>query len=92
MTKAEIATRVANECNLTQGAAKQAVECVVDSIRESCETGEDVTIRGFGTFKVVTKAAKTARNISTGEAVKVASHKSVKFKPAIEFIKGMKQL
>lgn len=68
--KEDIATVITH----TLGVIKDAVYC-----------GEEVTLRGFGTFKTKLRKTKTARNISAGTTVLVPAHKVVTFKPSKDF-------
>jgi DNA-binding protein HU-beta len=63
----------------TKKEAVEAVNCVLDSIAGSLKKGGKVTLFGFGTFSVVKKAARTARNPQTGKPVKVKAKKVPKF-------------
>jgi len=54
-------------------------------VKDSLAHGENVYLRGFGSFVVKQRAEKTARNISTGEPVHVPARKVVSFKPAADF-------
>ncbi len=72
----EVATIVA-----TKKAAQEAVECVLSSITKSLKKGEDVTLTGFGSFKVVKRKARKGRNPYTGEEIKIKATKAPKFTP-----------
>lgn len=82
MTKVEIIDDIYH----ATGLRKQDVQVVVDSffaeMKEYMKNGDNIYIRGFGTFQIATRAPKTARNISKGEAIKLPARKVVKFKPA----------
>jgi len=60
-------------------AAEEAVNCVLDAIAGSLKKGDKVTLIGFGTFSVVKRAARTARNPQTGKPIKVKAKKVPKF-------------
>lgn len=68
-----------------EGATLKATELYVDAVIEAIQNalveGEKVAIAGFGSFEVVERAARTARNPRTGEEIEVAASKAVKFKP-----------
>ena len=66
----------------TKVQAEQVVDKVLDTIVESLKKGEEVSIAGLGIFSVKTRAARTARNPRTGEAVQVAAMKVPKFRAA----------
>ena len=62
-----------------KSAAEGVVNCVLDTIAGSLKKGGKVTLIGFGTFSVVKRAARTARNPRTGKPIKVKSKKVPKF-------------
>jgi DNA-binding protein HU-beta len=67
---------------LTKAQAKQLVEAVFAGIRDAALKGEEVSVPGFGKFKVQNKPARTGRNPRTGEAVQIAATKKLAFQPA----------
>ena len=69
-------------------AASEAVEAVVDAITRAVAKGEKVGITGFGVFEKVERAARTARNPTTGAAVKLKKTSVPKFRPG----KGFKDI
>ena len=78
----DLADRIAAAHGLTKTAAKAAVEDVLKGIADAAVKGEEVSLNGFGKFKVQAKPARTGRNPRTGEAVKIAASKKVVFQPA----------
>lgn len=66
----------------TNAAAEQAVQIVTDAISRLTGSGERVTIRGFGTFQVKVRNARTGRNPRTGEKVEIAAREQLVFKAA----------
>jgi DNA-binding protein HU-beta len=56
----------------------------------SLENGENVYLRGFGSFIVKTRAEKTGRNISKNTTIKIPAHNIPAFKPAKTFLEGVK--
>jgi DNA-binding protein HU-beta len=81
MNKGDLINEVANIVS-TKKAAQEAVDCVLASISKSLKKGEDVTLTGFGTFKVVQRKARKGRNPFTGEEIKINATKAPKFSPA----------
>ena len=76
-------------------AASAAVEAVVDAITRSVAKGEKVGISGFGVFERVDRAARTARNPTTGEAVRLEETRVPKFRPGQGFkdiVSGAKEV
>ena len=80
MNKGELIDEVAKVVS-TKKEAQIAVDCVLSSITNALKKGEDVTLTGFGTFKVVKRKARKGRNPSTGEAIKIKATKAPKFTP-----------
>lgn len=81
MTKEEIVMRVLSRTELTRSQAIQAVDIVIQSFSASIGKGEDVFVRGLGTFKIVKKKGKKARDINRGKTIILPDRLSVKFKP-----------
>ena len=63
---------------------------ISSKVKKSIETGNNVYLRGFGSFIIKTRAEKIGRNISKNTAVKIPSHNIPAFKPAKIFIEGVK--
>lgn len=90
MTKADII----NEIIATTGVAKKdatvAVEAMMKVVKDAMCNGENVYLRGFGTFLVKRRAEKTARNISKNTTLIIPAHNFPAFKPAKSFQQRMK--
>ncbi len=82
MNKRDLVERVPAEHELTGRFARELADGIFDMITSTTQKGEEVSLFGFGTFKVSERAARKGRNPRTGETVKVAASKTVKFKPA----------
>ena len=82
MNKQDIAEKVHGVLGGTKADAERAVEAMIDSIVSSLKKGDDVSIAGLGIFKTKMRAARTARNPRTGEAVNVPSMRVPKFQAA----------
>ena len=80
MNKTELVRVVAEKADLTLAAAGDVVNAVVEAISEALVAGQEVSIPGFGTYKVAERAARTCRNPKTGETIEVPASKSVSFK------------
>ena len=63
----------------------------MDVVREKMIDGNNLYLRGFGTFLLKQRADKTARNISKGTTIVVPAHKIPAFKPSKEFAKQVKE-
>jgi DNA-binding protein HU-beta len=81
MTKAELIAAVAEKSGLNRNQAKDAVEATLDAITHCMKEGAEVRIVGFGNFVPVERPEGMARNPRTGEQVKRAASKTVKFRP-----------
>ena len=81
MNRTELVNALAEKTGMTKVAAKEAMNTCFDIIQEQLRKGEKVTLIGFGTFSVVKREARTAKNPRTGKAVKVPAKKVAKFKP-----------
>lgn len=85
MTKADLVERVAEKTGLTRTDVMVVVETFLEQIKKTLEEGQNIEIRGFGTFKVKARKARKARNPRTGEEVPVPDRKVPVFKPSNEF-------
>lgn len=85
MTKAEIATEIAKSTGIDKAAVVEVIEQFMTVVKDSLGHGENVYLRGFGTFDIKQRAEKTARNISKGTALIVPAHPIPHFKPADVF-------
>jgi len=84
MTKADVIARIASQTGLTKTDVREVVEGFLDSVKYSLRKNDPLEIRGFGTFQVVSRAPRKARNPRTGEEVSVPSRKQPVFKPSKE--------
>ncbi len=80
MNKTDLVKAVA-ATGLTLTASKKAVDAVVEAIKASLKKGKPVQLIGFGTYTVVKKPARMGVNPATGQKIKIAAKKVVKFKP-----------
>ena len=71
-----------SDAKLTKAQAKELVDGVFVAIRDAAVKGEEISLAGFGKFKVQDKPARTGRNPRTGEAVDIAATRKVVFQPA----------
>ncbi len=82
MNKQDLVNRLAEDYELTARFARELVDTVFDAMAEAARNGEEVSIFGFGKFKVAERAARKGRNPATGEAVKIAASRNLRFTPA----------
>lgn len=85
MTKAEVVNEIVRATGLEREAVLQTVEQFMTVVKDSLANGENVYLRGFGTFAIKRRAEKTARNITKGETVIVPAHNIPFFKPSPDF-------
>ncbi|HVS02119.1 MAG TPA: HU family DNA-binding protein [Thermoanaerobaculia bacterium] len=79
--KADIVAYVADNVEgISKKQAAAAVESVVEAISMHLEKGERVQVPGLGSFSVGSRAARTGRNPKTGQSIRIAASKNVKFK------------
>ena len=80
MNKTELINAVAKNADLSRKDADKAVNAAFDAITTALKAGEKVSIVGFGGFEIKERAARTARNPRTGEAIEIAASKAISFK------------
>ena len=83
MTKAEIVSRVSNNLGLDKNEVLATVENLMEEIKNSLNNGENVYLRGFGSF--------VGRNISKNITIRIPEHHIPAFKPAKVFVEGVKK-
>lgn len=81
MTKIDFIAKVSAKSGLSKKDSGTALNSILDCLTESMKDGETVTFTGFGSFKVVARAARKGRNPSTGQEFTIAASKAVKFTP-----------
>lgn len=90
MTKAEIVSEIAAKTGLEKQVILTVVEGMMDTIKTSMINGNEVFLRGFGSFIIKHRAEKTARNISKNTTIIIPAHNIPAFKPAKEFMEKVK--
>ncbi|MDO5655122.1 MAG: HU family DNA-binding protein [Flavobacteriaceae bacterium] len=90
MTKAEIVTNISNELGLEKNDTQRVVETFMEEVKKAMTNGENVYLRGFGSFIIKTRAEKTGRNISKNKAIKIPAHNIPAFKPSKSFVEDVK--
>ena len=81
MNKTELIKAIATKAELNNKVAAAALDATISSITDALKAGENVQLIGFGTFEVRTRAARTGRNLATGETIEIAESKVPAFKP-----------
>ena len=90
MTKAEIVNSISKSTGIEKMAVLTIVEAIMTVIKDSLTEGENVYLRGFGSFIVRKRAEKTGRNISKNTTVIIPAHNIPAFKPAKSFMVEVK--
>lgn len=85
MTKADLVADISLKTGVDKATALVAVEAFMETIKETMINGENVYLRGFGSFILKKRATKTARNISKNTSLIVPEHNIPAFKPAKTF-------
>ncbi len=90
MTKAELVNTISNKLGTEKNETQKVIEAFMQEIRTSMYNGDNVYLRGFGSFIVKTRAAKTGRNISKNTAIEIPAHNIPAFKPSKSFVEKVK--
>ena len=85
MTKAEIVKEVSKSTGIENATVSAVVEGFMEAGKGSLAKENNVYLRGFGTFEVKTRKAKTGRNITKNTTVIIPEHKVPTFKPCPDF-------
>jgi DNA-binding protein HU-beta len=90
MNKQDLVDKVAKKADLTKKDTQATVDAVISSIMEALKKGDSVTLVGFGSFKVVKRAARKGRNPQTGKPINIPAKKTPKFTPGKMFKEKVK--
>jgi integration host factor subunit beta len=82
MIKADLVNKIAREMDIPKQEAEEGVNLFFHSIKEAILRGEEIEIRGFGSFRFRKRTSRSGRNPRTGEPVKVPPKKVLFFKPS----------
>ncbi|MDR1725656.1 MAG: integration host factor subunit beta [Bacteroidales bacterium] len=91
MTKAEIVAAIAKKTGVEKASIAVSIEAFMSVLKESLTKGEAVYLRGFGSFIIKKRAAKTGRNISKNTTIKIPAHSVPSFKPSKLFMAEIKE-
>ena len=90
ITKADIVNEISKNTGIEIAVVLETVEKFMESVKGSLAKGENVYLRGFGSFIVKKRAQKTARNISKNTTIIIPAHNIPAFKPAKTFMGEVK--
>jgi DNA-binding protein HU-beta len=90
MNKSDLIDSVSANSGLSKADAQRALDATIESISQALKKGDSVSLVGFGTFSVKTRAARTGRNPATGETIKIKASKTPSFKAGKGFKDAIK--
>lgn len=90
MTKADLVSEISEKTGIEKTAVQSTIETFMESVKGSLEKGENVYLRGFGSFIVKKRAKKTGRNISKNTTIIIPEHFIPAFKPAKVFVENVR--
>ena len=90
MTKADIVNQIAKSTGVEKIQVQAIVEAFMDSVKDAMTNGQNVYLRGFGSFIIKKRAMKVARNISKNTTITIPEHNIPAFKPAKSFSSDVK--
>lgn len=90
MTKADIVNEISKSTGIEKVVVLETIEKFMETVKDSLGKGENVYLRGFGSFIVKERAQKTARNISKKTTIIIPAHNIPAFKPAKTFMNEVK--
>jgi DNA-binding protein HU-beta len=79
MNKTELVDAIAADCDISKASAQRALDSLIENIVKTVAKGGTISLVGFGSFGSGKRAARTGRNPRTGEVIKIAAAKTVKF-------------
>lgn len=90
MTKADVIEEISRQTGIEKIAVSTAVESFFKVVKDAMSTGENVYVRGFGSFHLKKRARKTGRNISKNTTIIIPAHYIPHFKPSKMFVSRVK--
>jgi len=90
MTKADIISEISSATGIEKNDVTTVVESFMQNIKDSMSKGENIYLRGFGSFVIKERAEKTGRNISKNTTLIIPAHNIPSFKPAKVFVDQVK--
>ena len=91
MRKSDLINKIAAETQIPKVDVLMTLERMFKEVKESLANGQNIYIRGFGSFITKKRAAKIGRNIKMNKAVNIPEHFIPAFKPAKEFVHEVKE-
>jgi len=91
MIKQEIISELSERTRLSRSQAEEAFEATLAIFTEAFKKGDNIELRGFGQFKVITRKAKCGQDIRNGKTIHIPARNIVKFKLSKNIQKEFKQ-
>jgi DNA-binding protein HU-beta len=91
VTKADVIAQISEKTGVDKGDVQQTLESFFTVVKDSLSDGENLYVRGFGSFINKKRARKVARNISKGTSMIIDEHFVPSFKPAKVFVEQVKE-
>lgn len=91
MTKADVVNEISKDTGIEKVTVQRTIEAFMETVKGSLVQGENVYLRGFGSFIIKKRAEKTARNISKNTTIIIPEHFIPSFKPSKSFISKVKE-
>jgi len=82
MIKADLINKLSKDMNITKQEAENGVNIFFEALKEAIKKGEEIELRGFGSFRIRKREPRSGRNPRTGERVRVPAKKVIYFKPS----------
>ncbi|MCF8169085.1 MAG: HU family DNA-binding protein [Rhodoferax sp.] len=90
MKRTQLIDQIAIQADITKAEATRALQATIDSIKTVLNTGESVSLPGFGTFLVSERAPRTGRNPRSGTSIKIGATRSPRFRASKAFKDALK--
>jgi DNA-binding protein HU-beta len=90
MQKVELVKEIVNKTGIDKVAVQAIIEAMMTTMKDSMAKGENIYLRGFGSFIIKKRAEKTGRNITKKTQVKIPAHNIPAFRPCKEFVNEVK--
>jgi DNA-binding protein HU-beta len=91
MRKADLVNKISEKTGVPKVDTLVIIESMLKEIKDSLREGENVYLRGFGSFIIKTRAEKIGRNIKKNTAIVIPAHNIPAFKPAKVFVESVKK-
>lgn len=81
MNKGDLIAKIQSDADLTKSQAEAALSAFLDGVADALQSGDSVSLIGFGTFSVNNRPARQGVNPRTGDKIQIAAKNVAKFKP-----------